>query len=124
MVSKARTQVRKLELKVFKNNSMGFFDRITGNREAGSPSDEQSTGAGPSQSEFLAEAVPAASTAQAEQLREAIPAFTPSASPTTSSDGGQRLYNPYEVCETLLLTICVRIERCVTRKSFHLSRRQ
>lgn len=77
---------------------MGFLDRITGKRAAGSPSGEQAAEAGPSQAEFLAEAVPAASAAQADQLREAIPSFTPSASATTSGDGGQRLYNPYEVC--------------------------
>jgi len=74
---------------------MGFLDRLTGRRAAGSPS-EQSAEAGPSQPEFLAEAVPAASAAQADQLREAIPDFAGSSSALSSSDGGQRLYNPYE----------------------------
>ncbi len=76
---------------------MGFFDRITGRRAAGSPSGEQSAEAGPSQAEFLAEAVPSASSAQTAQLSESIPAFNPTSPVTASGDGGQRLYNPYEV---------------------------
>ena len=77
---------------------MGLFDRITG-RGPKPSSPSESAEAGPSQTEFLATAVPTASTAQADQLREAIPAFAPSASATSSADGGQRLYNPYEVCD-------------------------
>ena len=74
--------------------SMGFLDRLTG-RRAASPSDSgsQSPAEAAPSGEVIAEAVPAAGASPAVELRDATADFSAS----SSADGAQRLYNPYEV---------------------------